>query len=109
MAKTARLYDYNSVSKQEVNAIRQEKEEAIGKWLREIKGTNDYLSQVSTLKKLIVAVNNDEEELDILSAVVKRGNLLLELNDIVGQARWLKAQNISFTGSLDLSRQIIPR
>jgi hypothetical protein len=104
LAKSARLYDYNSRSLQEVGVINNQKEEAIAKWLKKIKGTDDYLTTVSALKELIVAVSKEEEELDIIVAVGKRGNLGLELNDVAKQTRWLKAQNISFVGSLDSSK-----
>ena len=67
------------------------------------------MHRINALKELIVAVKNGQEELDVIVAVVKRGNLGLELNDVVSQARWLKAQNISFVGSLVSSKQTIPR
>jgi hypothetical protein len=82
--------------------INQEEEKAVNDWLQKIKGCPDSIGKEAALKDLIVAVKNERYDISVIAKVVKRGNLLLELDSILRQARWLKAQKISFVGSLAL-------
>ena len=100
MAKPSRLYEFNSRSLQEVGAIRDETERDIAFWFNRIKGTSDQMERMNALKDLIVRTKSGEYDVDVISSVVRRGNLMLELNEIVKQTRWLKQQKIFFVGSL---------
>jgi len=100
LGKQSRLYDFNCRSLQEVEAINNEEEKIVKNLIYSIRGHSDYLEREQALKRLILEVRDGRYDIEVLAKVIKRGGLILELDAIVKQTRWLKAQKISFADSL---------
>ena len=94
MGKISRLYDFNCRSLQEVEAINNEEEKIVRDLIQEVKGHPDYLGREQALKRLILETRDGRYDTSVLAKVIKRGYLLLELNDIVKQTRWLQRNRI---------------